>query len=106
MRIALAGLERIYEAGFNYKRAGIMLLGICHQDQVQSGFWGRSYNEQDKRVMAVIDEINNRYGKGTMRMASTLLTKDHKWQTRCDYRSPRYTTRWNELPIVKAEPRF
>src|SRR5207247_1378666 len=30
------------------------------------------------------------------------LTKEQKWQMRCDRRSPRYTTRWNEMPVVKA----
>jgi len=25
----------------------------------------------------------------------------HRWAMRADYRSPRYTTSWDELPVVR-----
>lgn len=99
---AIAGLERIFEANFNYKRAGIMLLGICPEHQMQQGFWGRAYTERDKQAMAAVDAINARFGKGTIKLATACLTQNQNWQPRCDIRSPRYTTRWDEMKIVRA----
>jgi DNA polymerase V len=102
VQVAMAGLERVFKPQFNYKRAGIMLLGICSQEQVQGGFWGRAYSDRDKKAMAVVDQINARFGKGTIKIAACCLTKEQKWQMRCDKRSPRYTTRWEELMVAKA----
>jgi hypothetical protein len=100
--LAQAGLERIFKPGFNYKRGGIMLLGLCSEVQVQGGFWGRAYTDRSKKAMAVVDQINALYGKGTIKIAACCLTKDKLWQSRCDKCSPRYTTRWDELMVVKA----
>src|SRR5437879_2073553 len=102
VQVAQAGLERIFQPGFNYKRAGVMMLDLCSEDQVQGGFWGRAYTESYKKAMAVVDQINALYGKGTIKCAACCLTKDKLWQSRCDKRSPRYTTRWDELMVVKA----
>lgn len=102
VQAAMAGLERIFKLGFNYKRGGIMLLGICSEDQVQGGFWGRAYTERDKKAMQAVDQINALFGKGTIKPAACSLTKDQIWQVRCDHRSPRYTTRWDELMVVRA----
>lgn len=54
----------------------------------------------DEKLMAVIDLLNRRYGSGTIRFASEGIRQD--WKMRSDLRSPRYTTRWDELLVVKA----
>jgi DNA polymerase V len=102
MQAAQAGLERIFQPGYNFKRAGIMLLGLCSEDQMQGGFWGRAYIGRDKKAMEIVDQINARFGKDTIKIAACILTKDKKWQMRSDHCSPRYTTRWDELMIAKA----
>lgn len=100
VRTATAGVERIYRQGYNYKRAGIMLMGIVPEDQAQLGFFGRVRTERDRKLMDVIDEINTRFGKGTIKLAAMGLKQS--WQMRCQLRSPRFTTRWEELPVVRA----
>ena len=77
-----------------------MVLGITSQNQVQGGFFGRAYGEREQRMMAVVDEINKRYGKGTLQVAAAGLRP--RWRQRCEQRSPRYTTRWDELPVAIA----
>jgi DNA polymerase V len=98
---AVSGAERIYRPGYRYKKAGIMLLGISSQDHVQQGFFGRPYREREKRVMEAIDQINNRFGRGTIKVAAAGLKQ--LWKMRCSNRSPRFTTRWSELPVVLAQ---
>src|SRR5437763_12663397 len=39
---AIAGLERIFKPHYQYKRAGVMMLNITSQDQIQGGFFGKS----------------------------------------------------------------
>jgi DNA polymerase V len=50
--------------------------------------------------MAAVDQINDKLGRGTLRMAAEGF--DHPWSTRFQYKSPRYTTCWEELPVAWA----
>jgi DNA polymerase V len=100
VRAAACAVERIFKPGYRYKRAGVMLLGIAPQDQAQYGLFSRPYSEREKRMMEAIDQINAKFGKGTIKVAATGLKK--LWEMRCNLRSPRFTTRWSELPVVAA----
>ncbi|MBR7791278.1 DUF4113 domain-containing protein [Undibacterium sp. FT147W] len=47
--------------------------------------------------MQTLDRINQRYGKGTLK-----LSRDgsmHSWNMRREKKSSEYTTNWNELPV-------
>lgn len=57
-------------------------------------------DERSKQLMQAIDELNQLYGRGMMRFAS--MGTNQRWQTRAQYRSNRWTTRWQEIPIVKC----
>ena len=50
------------------------------------------------RLMQAIDTINKSAGKSAVTVASA---GSSEVRTRSDYRSPRYTTSWDEIPIVK-----
>ena len=100
VRAAFAGLERIYRAGHRYRRAGVLLTGVAAQGQVQlSLFNGAHYDPRQKRLMAAVDAINARRGRGTVRFAAE--GTDPTWQMRQKRRSPRYTTRWADLPRAR-----
>jgi DNA polymerase V len=49
--------------------------------------------------MATIDAINQRFGKETLRIAASGIKP--QWTIKSEMRSPRYTSNWQELPIVK-----
>lgn len=49
--------------------------------------------------MQALDAVNARFGKKTMVLASEGFTRT--WQLRADHRSPRYTTRLSDLPVVR-----
>ena len=52
--------------------------------------------------MEAVDTINKRWGRDTIQSGAAGITKD--WCHRQLEKSPAYTTRWSELPIVKAAP--
>jgi DNA polymerase V len=47
-----------------------------------------------------VDSINQEWGRNTVLFAAAGLSKE--WKMRQARRSPRYTTRWDELLVVKA----
>lgn len=55
------------------------------------------------KLMTALDAINDRYGKGTMHVASTgLADRTRQWGMRQELRTPNYTTDWDQVPIVRA----
>jgi DNA polymerase V len=50
--------------------------------------------------MFALDEVNARHGAGTLVFAVTGIHRP--WKTKFNRRSPRYTTRWEELAEVKT----
>jgi DNA polymerase V len=50
--------------------------------------------------MLAIDGLNRRYGRDKIRFA--VMGFRWRWQTRAQYRSNRWTTRWEELMVTKA----
>ena len=99
---AWAGLLRIHRAGCAYKKCGVMLVDISARQQRQATLFstaaGRS---QSEKLMAAMDAINHTWGRGTLRTAAAGLSQQAQWAMLSEHRSPRYTTRWDELPVVK-----
>lgn len=50
-------------------------------------------------VMRALDAVNARFGKKTMVLGSEGTTR--AWEMRAEHRSPRYTTRISDLPVVR-----
>jgi DNA polymerase V len=54
-------------------------------------------------LMTAMDQINARYGQGTLAIASAGMSRNpHVWAARQDRRTPSFTTDWNELAIAQA----
>jgi DNA polymerase V len=101
---ALAGLRAIYRPGFKYAKAGVMLLEL-QSDTVQQGELDLQDDaEQDRgKLMFALDELNLRYGRGTLKMASAGLAGDKRaWSMKQERRTPGYTTCMADMPIVRA----
>jgi DNA polymerase V len=92
--------EQLYVKGKIYKKASVMLTGLVPQNEIQSDlFGGGRYSDKDHNLMKSMDCINSRFGKQTVVSASTGLNPD--WAMKQQHLSKRYTTRWDELMIVK-----
>ena len=99
---ALRILKRIYRPGYGYHKAGVMLLGITPKGLQQFSLFAPSgvASAGSEKLMEALDGINQRYGRGTLRLAAEGVEKG--WQMRRGNLSPRYTTDWAGLPIVSA----
>lgn len=93
-------LEREFEAGPAYAKAGIGLYDICDEDETQLTFFDEGDRPLDMLLMKRMDEINARDGEGTLRSLACGGAKK-SWSVRRDKRSPRYVTGWTELPLVR-----
>ena len=55
------------------------------------------------RLMSTLDGLNQRFGKGTVLMASAGLTGERRaWVMKQERRTPAYTTCWEDLAVVRA----
>jgi len=50
--------------------------------------------------MGVLDEVNGRFGRGALQLAA--LGSKPVWTMKRGRVSPRYTTRWEDVPKVAA----
>ena len=103
---ALTGLQHIYRPGFKYAKAGVMLLEL-QSDCVQQGELALQVEDErivDRgRLMSTLDELNERYGRGTVLMASAgLAGKRRTWSMKQERRTPGYTTCWDDLAVARA----
>lgn len=103
---AVKGLRSIYQPGFQLAKAGVMLLDLVPDNFVQAELdWAAPLNEPRDRskLMRAMDEVNDRFGKRTVLLGSSGLTQGaDTWGMRQVRRTPCYTTRWNEVPTVRA----
>jgi len=101
-RWALRVLRRIYRPGYGYHKAGITLMNIVPATNQQFSLFasGGAVDARSQKLMGVVDGINGKYGRGTMRLAAEGVEK--AWQMRRGNLSPRYTTEWGGLAVVRA----
>jgi DNA polymerase V len=99
-RSALAGLQAIFKPGCRYQKAGILLTLLSDQ-AVQPGslFDDAAGRARSARRMAAMDAINRHFGRDTLRTGACGIHP--RWAAQAANRSPRYTTQWAELPVVR-----
>lgn len=99
VRAATAHLDRLFLQGASYSGAGVLLLDLRPADQIQTSLFAPPSAKAPDAVSSAMDQINKRFGRGTLRMAGE-GSATAPWRTRAAARTPRYTTRWDELPLV------
>jgi len=103
-----------YRTGFNYVKAGVMLVDLQPAGQNQGELDLFADAEEGVKVppcdraalMQAMDSLNRRFGRDSVRIGSASLVSNsnevRSWSTKQERRSPRYTTRWDEMPRVRA----
>ena len=100
IKLALKAIDQIYQPGYSYHKAGIMMLDLIPSDIHQKDlFQNTNYSLSDER-MKVIDFLNKKFGSGIIAHGKVRSKDKNKWKSRSFYLSPRYTTQWDELPHV------
>jgi DNA polymerase V len=100
IRTALNLLDELYLPGFEYKKAGVMLADIIHENDVALSVMDVNYlDDHRSNLMKAVDRINKMYGRDTVSYASCGIKQE--WQMKRARLSPHYTTSWKDLPRVK-----
>lgn len=95
---ALKGLKELYRPGYDFQKAGVMLAEIMPASCRQRSLFDPI--RSDKDLMNALDRINQKWGANTVRYAVSGFKKS--WTFRRDHLSRAYTTKWDQLPVVKA----
>jgi DNA polymerase V len=95
---AMKAVDQIFKDGYLYNKVGVMLTGFAPAGNPQLSLFDRENRGKMKVLTQVIDKINLEWGQETVFYAASGI-KRH-WKTRRDLKSPRYTTNWDELPLV------
>ena len=89
--------KRIFKNNYQYKKAGVLLSGLCDESEIQETLFEKNYN-QNSDLMSAIDAINYRYGRDTLQMASEC--KVGNWSQKRENCIRNYTTQIDRLLLV------
>lgn len=97
-RYAQMGLEAIFKEGYQYKKAGVIVMGLTPNSQVQLSLFNTA-NPKHQPLMSVIDKLNKSMGKTAVRFATQSLGR--QWKMKQEKLSPCYTTRINDVLKIR-----
>lgn len=97
---AQACIKALYQPGFAYAKAQVMLLDLCQPNQCTADMFQQAQSERAQQLMNVLDAINQRWGRDTLHTGRVVAAPE--WAMRRELLSPAYTTRLSELWRVKA----
>lgn len=88
-------VDRLFEEGNIYKKAGVMLSGIVPDNSIQGNLFLSETKNNHRLLMNMIDNVNFSMRDDVLKFAASGTKRD--WKMRQELRSKRYTTRWDEL---------
>lgn len=94
-KAAVDALEHVFRPGFNYSKAQVLLLNLCQPGEYTDDLFAISQSAEASKVMAVLDQINGCWGRGTLRSAS--VPSHPERGMRREMMSQSYTTRLDQL---------
>jgi DNA polymerase V len=99
IKSAMRLTEQVFKKGEFYKKAGVMLSGLVSDESIQGNLFVSHTRNVSRLLMDMIDNINFSIRDDTLKFAASGIERN--WKMRQELRSPRYTTRWDELYEVK-----
>lgn len=99
-KAAEAALLACWKEG-TYKGSRVFALDICRKGERQYDLFHdyRASDERHQRLSAVVAETNRKYGKCALTtLRNNTLTKAE--MTKAELKSPAYTTRFSDLPVI------
>lgn len=91
IKAAVKCLDKIWQDGHRYQKAGIMLGDFFSQGVAQLNLFDENAPRAgSERLMEILDHLNAKDGKGTLHFAGQGVQQ--QWQMKRKMLSPRYTT--------------
>jgi DNA polymerase V len=95
---AVSMAAALFQEGKKYKKAGVTLSGLVPDSSIQASLFEEGRGSIGRYLMEMIDNVNFSMRGDVVKFASSGTKRD--WKMRQQKLSPRYTTRWDELPEV------
>lgn len=99
-KAATEAVDRLFRPGFKYSKAEILLMDLRQPGEFTDDLFAQSQPQAAEKVMGVLDEINQRWGRGTLRTGSVPVSPD--WGMRREMMSQSFTTRLDQLWTVRC----
>ncbi len=96
---AMPLVASLYQRGSKYLKAGVILSGIVPDDAVQFNLFDKTPHPHNTTLMKMVDNVNFSMRNDVLKFAASGTTRN--WKMRQEMRSKRFTTRWEELCLVK-----
>ncbi|MET0871633.1 MAG: Y-family DNA polymerase [Paeniglutamicibacter terrestris] len=100
-RLAVGAMREIMLPGASYVRGGVILSGLQPEPE-QAVFGIFDAGSDEKHVGDVLGAVKARFGNKSIGLGSGGLATEPGWSMKRDYSSPKFTTEWAEIPVVKA----
>ena len=98
---AADAVRTFFNPRYGYKKAGVVFTRIVQKDgHTRSLFRDADADERNERLSQAIDSLTAAYGPGTVLFG---VQGEGKVQSARQQQSPRYTTRWSEIPKVTVK---
>jgi len=97
-KYAVEGLKKIYKKGIEYKKAGVVVLGLVPNSKMQLNIFEKE-NPKHQILMKTLDFITKKEGSNKIKLASQDLKK--VWKMKQTKLSSRYTTELKEIIALK-----
>jgi DNA polymerase V len=94
-RAATEAVGRVFRPGFRYSKAEVLLLDLRQPGEYTDDLFAPVQAVACDRLMGVMDEINGRWGRGTVRSATVPAVAD--WGMQRNMMSQSYTTKLDQL---------
>jgi DNA polymerase V len=101
-RSAVAAMRSVVTEGVSYTRAGVMLTGLEPAGTSQDMLEGFGSQEPDRHLEEVLERVRGRFGGTSIGLGQGGLSDQGSWTMRRQFASPQYTTRFADLPVVRA----
>ncbi len=89
-----------WKEGLRYSKGGVMTSDLVALSETQGVLFNTINTPRSESLMSALDNINKKYGRETLVYGSTGIEKG--WGAKFNLRSPHYTTKLSDLPIVLA----
>ena len=95
-------LKQIFQRGREYTKAGVVFLNLTRGEYFQQNLFDTTDRTRSARVMQAVDKVNRKMGSQTLKYMAAGIAFDRPWETAFNYKSPAYTTDWDQLLTVRC----
>lgn len=99
VKYTLIALERIFEKGYKYKKAGVIITSITKD--VQMNMYDTVDREKHTRLMAVLDKLNSGFVVNDLKLA--IQGNNRKWKLKQELLSGCYTTNIKDIIRINCK---